>query len=150
MGQQGTLQFLAARHRDPEGDTDLNNRTFGDANWTPFVESVHFPAGSQTPAYPDYVSGANGLTGAIVAILQHFFETDLLEFEVYKATAPSVAICNNPRTFRRFSDAAEEVVDARIWLGIHFRFADEEARRLGSRIGFWAFTRFLQPIPRLR
>ena len=66
--------------------------------------------------------GANGLTGAVVAILQHFFQTDLLEFEVYKATAPAVAICTNPRTFRRLSDAAEEVVDARIaWYSLPLR-----------------------------
>ena len=35
--------------------------------------------------------------------------------------------------------------DARIWLGIHFRTADEEARRLGRRVAAWTFTRFLQP-----
>jgi hypothetical protein len=37
-------------------------------------------------------------------------------------------------------------VDARILLGIHFRFADEEARRQGSRVAHWTFTRFLRPV----
>jgi hypothetical protein len=131
-----------------EGDSDSNNRTASNAGWTPFIESGHFPAGSQTPPYPDYTSGANGLTGAFVTTLQLFFETDWLDFEVYKATPASVAICSNPRTFHRLSDAAQEVVDARVWLGIHFRFADEEARRLGARVAHWTFTRFLQPVPR--
>jgi hypothetical protein len=34
-------------------------------------------------------------------------------------------------TYSRFSDAAQDVVNARIYEGIHFRFADEAARRQG-------------------
>jgi hypothetical protein len=128
------------------GDTDGNPGTVPDPSWTPFIQSGHFPAGSQNPAYPDYVSGANGLTGAFVTSLQLFFRTDWLDFEVFKAVPASVAICTNPRTFHRLSDAAQEVVDARILLGIHFRTADEEARRLGTRVAVWAFTRTLRPV----
>ena len=132
-----------------QGDADPNSRTVGDPNWHPFIESLsHFqPAGAaQKPAYPDYVSGANGLTGAFTATLQLFFGTDWVPFEVYKApAAATVPICTNPRTYRRISDAAQEVVDARIFLGIHFRSADEEARRLGTRVAFWTFFAKLRP-----
>jgi len=38
------------------------------------------------------------------------------------------------RTYSRFSDAAEDVVDARIYEGIHFRSADEMG---GSKQGKW-------------
>jgi len=117
-----------------------------DPAWTPFIQSSHFPAGSQNPPYPDYVSGANGLTGAFTATLQLFFGTDLVPFEVYKAVPASVAICTNPRVYRRISDAAEEVVEARIYLGIHFRAADVEARRLGARVAWWTFAKALRPI----
>lgn len=129
-----------------EGDNDNNPHTAGDPDWTPFIQSGHFPPGFQTPAYPDYVSGANGLTGAITTLLRLYFQTDWFEFEVYKATPPAVPICTNPRLFRRFSDAAEEVVDARVLLGIHFRFADEDGRRLGARVAAWTFNGFLRPI----
>ena len=129
-----------------EGHLDGNNGTEGDTGWTPFISSAHFPAGSQNPPYPDYTSGANGLTGAITTTLQLFFNTDKLNFEVYKATPASVAICTNPRMYRRLSDAAEEVVDARILLGIHFRFADEVARDQGTQVAQWVFERFLRPV----
>ncbi len=129
-----------------EGDLDGNNGTKGDPAWTPFIQSLHFPAGSQTPPYPDYTSGANGLTGAFVTTLQLFFRTDKLNFEVYKATPPSVAICSNPRQYQRLSEAADEVVDARVWLGIHFRFADEAARRQGKLVAQWVAERFLRPV----
>ena len=110
---------------------------------------AHFPttpAQSQTPPYPDYVSGANGLTGAFTAMLQLFFHTDNAPIEVYKAVPASVAICTNPRLYRRISDAAEEVVEARILLGIHFRFADTAARTLGTRVAWHAFTNELRPL----
>ena len=129
-----------------EAGSDGNPWTVADPGWTPFIESVHFPAGSQTPPYPDHTSGANGLMGAIVTTLQLFFRTDKLRFEIYKATAPSVAICTNPRMYHRLSQAADEVVDARVWLGLHFRTADEEARRQGGRVAWWVYTRFLRPV----
>jgi hypothetical protein len=124
---------------------DGNPRTTSDPNWTPFISSAHFPAGSQNPPYPDYVSGANGITGAFTTILQLFFKTDNLPFEVYKAT-PALAICTNPRLYRRISQAAEEVVEARIVLGIHFRFADTAARTLGTRVAVNTYARALRPV----
>jgi hypothetical protein len=119
--------------------------TVQDPAWTPFLQSAYFPAGSQTPAYPDYSSGANGVTGAYVTTLQLFFRGDWLRFEINKATSPVVAICTNPRVYRRFSEAADEVVDARIYLGIHFRFADEASRRQGTQVAYWAFSHYLRP-----
>ena len=53
---------------------------------------------------------------------------------------------NPERSFTRFSQAAAEVVEARILLGIHFRSADEEGRRLGRRVAHWTFKRFLEPV----
>jgi hypothetical protein len=128
------------------GATDGNDKTAGDPTWVPFIAGPHFPAGSQTPPYPDYVSGANGLTGAFTTMLQLFFHTDVGPFEVHKAVPPSVAICTNPRLYRKLSQAAEEVVDARILLGIHFRFADTAARTLGSRVAWHTYTTALQPL----
>ena len=84
-----------------EGNNDLNPFTIGDPGWTPFIQGPHFPAGSQTPPYPDYVSGANALTGALTRILQLYFRTDHFRFEVNKATPPAVVICENPRTYQR-------------------------------------------------
>ena len=129
-----------------EGDTDGNPNTVGDTSWTPFIQSPHLS--SQTPAYPDYVSGANGVTGAFTTILQLFFRSDNVPLAINKAPvgASPVPICTTPRLFRRISDAAEEVVEARILLGIHFRSADVVARQLGTRVAWNTFTHALQPI----
>ncbi|HSC15963.1 MAG TPA: hypothetical protein VLI71_12635, partial [Gammaproteobacteria bacterium] len=83
--------------------------------------------------------------GAFTGILQLFFKSDHVPFEIYKTPGTPVAICNNPRLYRKFSDAAEEVVEARIILGIHFRFADTVARTLGNRVAWNVFTKALRP-----
>lgn len=117
-----------------EGDYDGNPRTVGDGGWLPL-----FP----NPAYPDYVSGANGLTGAVTGMLRLFFNSDEMQFTV-KTTSPNAI--DKERDYTSFSQAAQEVVDARVLLGIHFRFADEKGRRLGERVSHWTFQEFLRPV----
>ena len=118
-----------------EGATDGNAKTDGDLAWTPLFA---------TPNYPDYVSGANGLTGAFTGAMRLFFGGDDLNFSV-KTTATSAI--DKERWFTSIAAAAEEVVDARILMGIHFRAADEEGRELGQRVALWVFQKFLRPLP---
>jgi hypothetical protein len=127
-----------------EGATDGNPNTAGDASWTPFISSTHL--NGATPPYPDYLSGANGLTGAYTTMLQLFFKTDFMPLAIHKASPATVPICTTPRLYRRISDVAEEVVDARVLLGIHFRFADTGARTLGTRVAWYVFTNALRPL----
>ena len=53
-------------------------------------------------------------------------------FSITRAT-PLQAI-QKTRTYNRLSDAADDIVDARIYLGIHFRAADEVARDQGEHV----------------
>ena len=128
--------FWRPYHAIREGDNDGNSRTVGDVTWTGLLPV--------TPNYPDYTSGANGLTGAVTAMATLFFGTDTMAFSVKN---PNPAVIDKERDFTSFSQAAAEVVDARIILGIHFRFADVEARRQGSRVAHWTFHKILQPLP---
>jgi hypothetical protein len=124
---------------------DGNKRTEPQAGWTTYFGSLPVsPANPVNPPYPDYVSGANGLTGAYTGALREFFGTDDIEFSVKSIPAQAA---NPERFFDSFSEAAQEVVDARILLGIHFRSADEEARQLGVRVAHWANQKFLKPVP---
>jgi hypothetical protein len=119
-----------------EGADDGNPATEPDVNWKPLLN---------TPNYPDYSSGANNVTGAVTRMLELFFEADAVPFSVTSNTA-SLAPDKRTRRFNRFSDAASEVVDARIYLGYHFRFADTAARDQGSRVAKWTFKHFLRPL----
>jgi len=117
-----------------EGHRDGNRRTEGDASWRPMIN---------TPPYPDYTSGANNLSGAMTRTLALYFGRDRFRF---------VMTSNNPlaspptRTYRRFSDAAQDMVDVRVYHGVHFRFADTAARKQGRQIASWVFRNYLRPV----
>ena len=115
-------------------DNDGNPRTEADAAWMPL---------RATPPYPDYTSGANNLSGSFTTIVTRFFDTDRATFKV---TTTDTLAMPNERTYHRFSDLADDVVDARIYMGIHFRFADTAARREGTRVATQAFNHFLRPV----
>lgn len=117
-----------------EGEYDGNPATAGDPAWQSLINN---------PNYPDYTSGANSLTGAMTRTLELFFGTDKVAFEV-TSLAPQVV--RKSRSYARFSDAAQDVVDARVYLGIHFRFADLAARTQGRRVADWTFNHFLLPL----
>jgi hypothetical protein len=117
-----------------EGETDGNPATIGDPMWQSLINN---------PNYPDYTSGANSVTGAMTRTLELFFGTDKVFFEV---TSLAPLAVKKTRTYHRFSDAARDVVDARVYLGIHFRFADVAARTQGRRVADWTFNHFLLPV----
>ena len=117
-----------------EGNNDGNARTTGDPGWEPLLN---------TPNYPDYTSGANNAVGALTRTLELYFGTDEMTFTVYSQHP----LANpNTRTYHRFSDLSWDTVDVRILQGIHFRFADEEARKQGRHVAQWVFSHFLQSI----
>jgi hypothetical protein len=64
----------------------------------------------------------------------------------FEVTSLAPLAVQKTRVYNRFSDAAEDVVDARILLGIHFRFADTAARKQGQQVAEWAFDHFLLPL----
>lgn len=77
---------------------------------------------------------------ATTTILESLFG-DEMEFTLVSNVAGSV-----PRNYTRFSDVARDVVDARIYMGIHFRFADTTALRQGRHVANWMFGHYLRPI----
>lgn len=61
-------------------------------------------------------------------------------------TTTNAAAPQQVRTYNRFSDAAADVVEARIYEGIHFRFADVQARKQGRHVAQWVFSHFLRSV----
>jgi hypothetical protein len=119
-----------------KGDDDGNPRTEADPAWLPLID---------TPPYPDYTSGANGVTGATMRALENFFGDDVWTF-IATTNALEGGLPIAPRTYHSFSAMAADVVEARILLGIHFRFADTVARRQGYQSADRAFAKVLKPL----
>jgi len=111
------------------GDSDGNRRTAGDPTWQPLFA---------TPNYPDYTSGANALGGAATEMLRMFFRTDRVAFSMIGA--------NGNRDYTAFSDVGNDIVEARMLMGIHFRFADVIGRSSGQSVGRWVYRYSLRSL----
>jgi hypothetical protein len=114
-------------------DTDGNPRTQADPDWRPLFDPATptIPA-LATPNFPDHPSGHGCVSGSVVGALQEFFGTDRIAFDVFSSRFPG-----QPRHFERFSDLLDEIVEARIWGGIHFRTADVQGARIGGDVVRW-------------
>ena len=111
---------------------ELNIPTLrGDRNWEPLLV---------TPPQPDYPSAHAIFSGAAEAVLRAFFGSDDVEVNV---TFP--APFGVTRSYRRFSEMTEEVDNARVWGGIHFRSADRDGSEVGRKIGAIATREFPKP-----
>jgi hypothetical protein len=128
-----------------EADTDGNPDTVADPTWLPLFDPAtpvcHLPA-LFTPPFPDHPSGHACATGAFVHTLQNFFGTDKIGFSAFSNKS-----CTT-RSFDRFSDALSEVIDARVWAGIHFRTADVQGAVLGKKVAHYLEKHYFQPVRR--
>jgi hypothetical protein len=116
------------------GNSDGNAQTAGDPDWRPLINN---------PNYPDYISGANSIAGSMSRTLQLFLRTDDMTFDM--TSVQPLAIIKT-RTYNHFSDVAQDVVNARIYLGIHFRTADEVARTQSRSVASWVYRHELLPL----
>lgn len=124
-----------------EADTDGNRATVADPSWTPLYDpSTATVPPLANPPFPDYPSGHGCVSGAVLHTARTFFGTDRIGFEVHSGRFPG-----QPRHFRSFSRALDEVVDSRVWGGIHFRKADEAGAEIGRQVARWLDDHYFQP-----
>jgi hypothetical protein len=112
---------------------DGNPATAPDPTWTALL----------TAPYPDHPSGHLCFDGAHLRVLQMFFGTDEIGFDVTSSRFPG-----EPRHFDRFSEPLEEIIEARIWAGLHFRTADVQAEMLGRNVAEYMAENYFQPVGR--
>jgi hypothetical protein len=129
--------ITAIRHADGDG----NPNTAADPVWTPLFDPSLLPAAGGvgpaliTPPYPEAPSGASAAASAAMHALASFFGTDEMAFYATSSRFPG-----EQRPFNRFSDLTAEVLDARVWAGIHFRHSDVQAEKIGHDVGSYIDT----------
>ena len=115
------------------GDIDGNPATDRDAAWQPI---------DATPMHPEYpcahcIASAS-LAGVVEAVLG---TAEIPEVSITSPTAPGVV--HRWTNVRAFSD---EVSQARIFAGFHYRFSTKVAQDMGYKIGQHVVKNFMQPI----
>jgi hypothetical protein len=100
----------------------------GNTSWVP----VH-----TTPPHPEYPSGHTANSAAMAGILAFIFGE-------YPADTIRATVNNRTGEWDSFTEASDEVIEARIYSGIHFRNTDEIGAKLGSKVARFAWTHALR------
>ena len=112
-------------------DADGNPATDADPSWTPLLV---------TPRFPDYIAGHTTYAGAAQKVLEHLFgKHPGAVITLTSITAPGVV-----ENYTTFKDIADDVVDARVWGGIHWRTSSVRGRSVGEEIGRYTVRHFLR------
>jgi len=113
------------------GDLDGNDATERDASWTPFIDS---------PMHPEYPCAHCVVASAIGTVLQAEVGTGPL----VALTTTSYLLKGPARNWTRIEDFVQEVANARVYDGVHFRNSTEVGLAMGKKIGELAAAKFLR------
>ena len=102
-----------------QADRDGNDATTADPAWTSLR-----PA----PPYPDNPSGHGCLSSAVAGTLEELFGRGQLDMEIRSA------VTNTTRVYDDAEVWLDDVTNARIWLGYHFRDAMDDGREIGTGV----------------
>ena len=103
------------------GRDDGNPLTDKDPTWTPTVT---------TPNHPEYPGAHGCLTSAMAAVFTSVLRTHRIDVTLTSTTVPSMPT----RRFATAEDLRTEIVDARLWGGLHFRGSSVAGVKLGRRV----------------
>jgi len=108
------------------GDIDGNDVTEREASWLPI---------DNTPMHPEYPCAHCITASAVSTVLQHVVGNEVGEITLTSPTAAGVT-----RKWTRLQDYSDEVSNARIYAGFHYRFSTEAGKEMGKKIGDLAAT----------
>jgi hypothetical protein len=119
----------------PRAAEDGNPATEPDPTWRALI----------TAPYPEHPSGHLCNDGAHVRVLRMFFADDV-GFDV-TSRAPNPG---GPATrhFDSFSGTLAEIIEARIWAGLHYRTGDIQGELLGRSVAEYMAENYFQPVGR--
>jgi hypothetical protein len=114
-----------------DGEADGNPRTAPDGGWESFVF---------TPPYPTYPGNHATAAGAARAVLEHAYGRDGHFITLTSKAVPGVIL-----QYTSWHQITDDIDDARIYGGVHFRFDQEAGARLGRQVGNFVLQHKLRP-----
>jgi len=114
------------------GDIDGNPATELEATWQPI---------DNTPLHPEYPCAHCIESGAAVSVIEAVLgSADIPEVSMTSSTAPGVT-----HRWTNLGVFADEIANARIWAGFHYRFSTRVGTEMGRRIGDYVVKNVMQP-----
>jgi hypothetical protein len=116
------------------GDFDDNPLTDPDTGWLPLIT---------TPPHPSYASGHATSSGAARAVLEHALGKDDHDITLTNPGLPGIVL-----EYTAWEEITDDIDDARVYGGIHFRFDQEAGARQGRKVGRYILRHYLRPVHR--
>jgi hypothetical protein len=113
------------------GDLDGNDATERDAGWLPFID---------TPMHPEYPCAHCIVAATVGAIVK----ADVGSGPLPRLATTSPALPGVTRSWTQVDDFVQEVSNARIYDGVHYRNSTEVGAAMGKKIGEWAVAKSLE------
>ncbi len=115
------------------GDTDDNPGTDPNPAYTPFIT---------TPAFPSYPSAHASASYAAREVVEEVFGCGKYSITLSNSRIPSVVL-----HYVKLEDITDDIDDARVYGGIHFRYDQEAGGRQGVSVGSFVFKHNLVRLP---
>jgi PAP2 superfamily len=114
------------------GDTDGNPKTNADPNYAPFVA---------TPCFPSYPSNHGSAANAATEVMRRLYGEAGHSMKLTNPAVPNIVL-----DYSSFKQITDDISDARVFGGIHFRTDQDAGARLGRAVGAEVFRRNLRPV----
>jgi hypothetical protein len=97
------------------------------------------------PGHPEYPSQHGCFTAGFSDALAAALRTKHLDVTMPGGEGGS-PVLTTTQHFNDVDDIQDQVVDARVWLGFHFRNSVKQGEKLGNRVANWELKQFFQPV----
>ncbi|MDO9470176.1 MAG: vanadium-dependent haloperoxidase [Nitrosomonas sp.] len=112
------------------GDIDGNDATERDASWVPFID---------TPMHPEYPCAHCIVSAAVGTVLQ----AEIGDGQTPVLTTASKAAGGMARSWTKLDEFMQEVVNARIYDGVHYRNSGKVGAEMGKQVAELAAKKYL-------
>jgi hypothetical protein len=123
--------ITAIRNADKDGNPD----TTPDPAWQALLG---------VPGHPEYPSQHGCFTAGFSDALATALHTKHLDVTMPGGEGGS-PVLTTTQHFNDVDDIQDQVVDARVWLGFHFRNSVEQGEKLGNDVARWELKRYFKP-----
>lgn len=114
--------FWRPQYAIPQGDTAGNAAVSGDPAWTPLAG---------TPNHPEYPAAHGCLTGAQADIFAAILGTPQIDLDL---TSTVAGLTQPSRHYRTVDELKTEIVNARVWAGLHYRNSVTQGLDLARKV----------------
>jgi hypothetical protein len=120
-----------------EADITINDETQPDPTWAPDVV---------TPGHPEYPAAHGCVTSAYANAIREFFGTNRLTMTLSGAATRTTPLVLTNRVFDSTDDIVDEIINARVYNGVHYRTSVVRGASIGRKVARWVARRHFQPL----